>query len=121
MVHGSSEDEESDLEVSPEELSEVFLVEPRRSTTRVEKYTGTMDNQSWSDHLGATINAFAHFVVMESACEYVLADLQGKSCFLLALVVIGTLFYLDLTGLQDIRAGTILIDPMSHTPLGYVG
>ncbi|KAG8964757.1 hypothetical protein FRC00_001268 [Tulasnella sp. 408] len=100
VVHGSSEDEGSDLEVSREPLSEVFLVEPRRSTTRVEKYTGTMDNQNWSDHLGATINAFAHFVVMESAGEYVLADLQG---------------------LQDIRAGTILIDPMSHTPLGKSG
>ncbi|KAG9026071.1 hypothetical protein FS837_004744, partial [Tulasnella sp. UAMH 9824] len=103
VVHGSSEDEGSDLEVSQEELSEVFLVEPRHSTTQVEKYRGTMDNQNWSDHLGATMNAFAHFVVMDSACEYMSADLQ------------------DLTGLQDIWAGTILIDPMSHTPLGKSG
>ncbi|KIO17192.1 hypothetical protein M407DRAFT_12452 [Tulasnella calospora MUT 4182] len=94
VPHGSSDGEET------EELEEVYLVEPRRSTTRVEKYTGTMDNQQWLNLKSATINAFAHFVVADSACEYLLADLQA---------------------LQDIREGTVLIDPMSHTPLGNSG
>ncbi|KIO16270.1 hypothetical protein M407DRAFT_34077 [Tulasnella calospora MUT 4182] len=106
VPYGSLDNEKSDAEDSwdseepDEDLAEVFLVEPRRSTTRVAKYTGTLDNQNWSDLLGATVNAFAHFVAMDSACEYLLADLQG---------------------LQDTRAGTILIDPMSHTPLGKSG
>lgn len=73
VPHGSSDGEET------EELEEVYLVEPRRSTTRVEKYTGTMDNQEWLNLKSTTINAFAHFVVADSACEYLLADLQGMS------------------------------------------
>lgn len=83
VPHGSSDNEGSGsddgIEDPNDNLEEVFLVEPRRSTTRVQKYTGTMDNQSWSDLLSATINAFAHFVAADSACEYLLADLQGMS------------------------------------------
>ncbi|KAG8986355.1 hypothetical protein FRB90_004071 [Tulasnella sp. 427] len=93
-LYASSDAEEE------EEFEAVYLVEPRRSSSRIEKYTGTMVNQEWHDLKSATINAFAHFVIMDSACEYLLADLQA---------------------LQDIREGTILIDPMSHTPMGNSG
>ncbi|KIO17778.1 hypothetical protein M407DRAFT_32550 [Tulasnella calospora MUT 4182] len=97
VPHGPS-DNEGDSSDNDEDLEEVDLVEPWRSTTRMEKYTGTLDNRHWQDLKSATINAFTHFVAADSACEYLLADLQGTY----------------------IREGTILIDPMSHTPLGYL-
>ena len=58
-------------------LSAVYLVEPRRISTAVRKFSGTLGVSNRPDKLSATIMAFSHFVIQETACEYMFSDLQG--------------------------------------------
>jgi hypothetical protein len=52
-------------------------VEPRRISSAVLKYSGTLGIGNGEDKLSATITAFSHFVVENSACQYMFADIQG--------------------------------------------
>lgn len=54
-----------------------YLVEPRRASSAVLKFSGTLGSSKAVSKKFATIHAFSHFVASDSACEYVFADLQG--------------------------------------------
>jgi len=68
----------------------------------------------------ATIMAFSHFVVENSACHYMFADIQGESehwPFLCRLVdeFAGSM---DRNSLVPKESILTLFDPMTHTPQG---
>ncbi|KAH7904525.1 kinase-like domain-containing protein [Hygrophoropsis aurantiaca] len=86
-------------------VSAVYLVEPRRLSSAVTKYSGTLGMRNRIDKQYATIMAFSHFVIESSACEYMFADIQGS---------------LDRNHAQNESVMT-LFDPMTHTPLGQSG
>ncbi|KDQ58251.1 hypothetical protein JAAARDRAFT_193673 [Jaapia argillacea MUCL 33604] len=76
-------------------LESVYLVEPKRTSMSVIKFTGTLGQVHMSGQLLSTIMAFAHFVLENTACKYMFADIQGSY---------------DKNGLL------VLFDPMTHTP-----
>ena len=63
----------------PEEVSEVYIVEPMRLTSTVVKFSGTLGTSTRSDLRSLTMAAFAHYVAEETACQYLFADIQGSS------------------------------------------
>jgi Alpha-kinase family len=62
-------------------LLSVYLVEPRRASSAVLKFSGTLGMHNRADKRSATIMAFSHFVLENSACKYMFADIQGKSWY----------------------------------------
>ena len=60
-------------------LVSVYLVEPRRASSAVLKFSGALGLPYRSDPRSATIMAFSHFVLEAAACKYMFADIQGKS------------------------------------------
>jgi hypothetical protein len=61
-------------------LASVYLVEPLRASSAVLKFSGTLGQRARSaDKRTATILAFGHFVVDNTACKYMFADIQGRS------------------------------------------
>ena len=62
-------------------LTSVYLVEPRRASSAVLKFSGTLGAQNRQDKRSATIMAFSHFVVEDTACQYMFADIQGSHLF----------------------------------------
>ncbi|KAI1791947.1 hypothetical protein LXA43DRAFT_1135462 [Ganoderma leucocontextum] len=64
-----------DLDASSE-VTEVYLVEPRRLTSTVVKFSGTLGATSRSDLRSLTMAAFAHFIAEQTACQYIFADIQ---------------------------------------------
>lgn len=60
------------------DFSAVYLVEKHRSST-VYKYSGTLGASSDRSQRTATVAAFAHFVMENSGCQYMFADIQGAS------------------------------------------
>jgi hypothetical protein len=73
----------SELHCDSEILTAVYLVEPRRASTAVHKYSGTLGVSSRIDKKSATMMAFSHFVLESTACTYMFADIQGENfgCF----------------------------------------
>ena len=69
-------------------LSAVYLVEPCCISTAVQKFSGTLGVSNQPDKLSATIMAFSHFVIQETACEYMFSDLQGNGLVLISCVVL---------------------------------
>ena len=59
----------------------VYLVEPRRASSAVLKFSGTIGQQNRMDKRSATITAFSHFVLHSTACQYMFADIQGGCCY----------------------------------------
>ncbi|KAG1739728.1 kinase-like domain-containing protein [Suillus lakei] len=84
----------------------IYLVEPRRVSSAVLKFSGTLGVCNRTDKRSATIMAFSHFVLESSACEYMFADLQGS---------------IDHGILHDTESVLTMFDPMTHTPLGESG
>jgi hypothetical protein len=70
-------DEDTELSVT-RQLTSVYLVEPRRVSSAVLKFSGTLGMRNGQDKRSATIMAFSHFVLEDSACRYMFADIQGK-------------------------------------------
>ena len=62
------------------EVTEVYLVEPRRLVSTIIKFTGTMGSTTRNDLRSLTMTAFAHFIAERTACQYIFADIQGKLC-----------------------------------------
>ena len=58
-------------------VSSVYLVEPRRASSAVLKFSGTLGMYNRMDKRTATIMAFSHFVLESSGCQYMFADIQG--------------------------------------------
>ena len=58
-------------------LASVYLVEPRRASSAVLKFSGTLGAQNHQDKRSATVMAFSHFVIEDTACQYMFADIQG--------------------------------------------
>ena len=58
-------------------LASVYLVEPRRASSAVLKFLGTLSAQNRQDKRSATVMAFSHFVIEDTACQYMFADIQG--------------------------------------------
>jgi len=59
----------------------VYLVEPRWASSAILKFSGTLGMSHHSDRWSATITAFSHFVLENSACGYMFADIQCMSVF----------------------------------------
>ncbi|KAJ7100454.1 kinase-like domain-containing protein, partial [Mycena epipterygia] len=57
---------------------EPYLVEPLRTSSVVTKFTGTFGSTQDKDKVSATILAFSHFVLQQTACRLAMADLQGS-------------------------------------------
>jgi hypothetical protein len=70
-----------------------------------------------TDKAGATITAFVHWVMADTACNLCFADIQGQG----SLAV--DLFINIVAGTECVREdgsyGWILFDPMTHTLAGY--
>ena len=61
----------------PLEVADVYLVEPRRLTSTVLKFSGTLGASTRTDLKSLTMAAFAHFIAEQTACQYIFADIQG--------------------------------------------
>ena len=74
-------EEQADDPTELSTLTSIYLVEPRRASSAVLKFSGTLGMVHRSDRRSATIMAFSHFVLEDAACRYMFADIQGKSVF----------------------------------------
>lgn len=63
------------------DFKQVFLVEPRRLSSAVLKYSGTLGVTNRSEKRSATMTAFSHWVIESTACQYMFADIQGMLNF----------------------------------------
>ena len=61
-------------------LASVYLMEPLRAPSAVLKFSGTLGQCTRSDKRTATILAFGQFVMDNTACKYMSADIQGAHC-----------------------------------------
>ena len=59
----------------------IYLVEPWWASSAILKFSGTLGMPHCSDRQSATIMAFSHFVLENTTCRYMFADIQGKSLF----------------------------------------
>ncbi|KZP10252.1 kinase-like protein, partial [Athelia psychrophila] len=84
----------------------IYLVEPRRVSTAVLKFSGTLGVRNGIDKRTATISAFSHFVVGSTACNYMFADIQGST---------------GRDANDPAKNILTLFDPMTHTPDGKSG
>ncbi|KAJ7499863.1 kinase-like domain-containing protein [Mycena latifolia] len=82
---------------------EPYLVEPLRTSSVVTKFTGTFGSTQDRDKVSATILAFAHFVLQQTACRLAMVDLQGS--------------YHTVNRVRNL----VLFDPMTHTIDGKSG
>ena len=95
----------------------MYLVEPMRLSTTVFKFSGTLGSSHGRDQRTATVTAFTHFVMEDTACQYLFADIQGAydSYHCAAALII-------ISGSNDKgsigQTALVLFDPMTHTPLG---
>jgi len=87
--------------IIPPLLLSVYLVEPRRASSAVLKFSGTLGMHNRFDRRSASVMAFSHFVVESSACKYMFADIQGS---------------MDRNILMRNESALTLFDPMTHTP-----
>ncbi|KAJ7837692.1 kinase-like domain-containing protein [Mycena leptocephala] len=90
-------EEEDEAEPEP------YLVEPLRTSSVVQKFTGTFGSTQDTDKLSATILTFSHFVLQQTACRLAMADIQGS-------------FHT----VERVRQ-LVLFDPMTHTIDGKSG
>jgi hypothetical protein len=70
-----------DTQAPSRDLTSVYLVEPRRASSAVLKFSGTLGAPNRQDKRSATVAAFSHFVVEDTACQYMFADIQGSHFF----------------------------------------
>ncbi|KAJ7785412.1 hypothetical protein B0H14DRAFT_2630575 [Mycena olivaceomarginata] len=80
-----------------------WLLEPERGNVQFRKYSGTLEHPRYSDKQGATINAFQHFVYINSDKSLVLADIQASESH------------------NSAGKASVLFDLMSHTVTGNNG
>ena len=64
-----------------EEVGSRYLVEPLRASSRTRKFSGTLNQIIPQDRQGATIMAFAHWVMAHTAAQLCFADIQGQLSF----------------------------------------
>ncbi|EJD38028.1 kinase-like protein, partial [Auricularia subglabra TFB-10046 SS5] len=94
-----TDDTADDAADKPLAFGTVWLVEPLRPS-QVTKFSGTMVFPKPKTPLECTLHAFVHYVFQISGSSLVYADLQGTP------------------GIVKDRDGTLLFDPMVHTPKG---
>ncbi|KAF4586440.1 hypothetical protein EYR38_010716 [Pleurotus pulmonarius] len=94
---------EGEPEMAPEKFDAVYLVEPRRTSFAVIKFSGTLGTLNNIDQKTATMSAFSHYVLEQSACVFMFSDIQGT-------------MEPSATGLK-----LVLFDPMTHTRTGKSG
>ncbi|KAK6972171.1 Atypical/Alpha protein kinase [Favolaschia claudopus] len=82
-----------------DEDEDAYLIEPMRTTSVVNKFTGTFGASRDTDKLTLTILAFNHFIMHDTACLLAYADLQGSYH----------------------KGRMTLFDPMTHTIPGASG
>ncbi|KAJ7652043.1 hypothetical protein DFH06DRAFT_913433, partial [Mycena polygramma] len=59
-------------------VNTAYLVEPLRSSTVVEKFSGTIGgSEEATNKLTGTMCAFTHYVLEKTACRLAFTDLQG--------------------------------------------
>jgi hypothetical protein len=64
--------------VSSSTLESIYLVKPKQASLAVLKFSGTLEMHNCPDRQSATIMAFSHFVLENSASKYMFIDIQGK-------------------------------------------
>jgi alpha-kinase family protein len=94
-------EEGSDTEAQTRDLTSVYLVEPRRASSAVLKFSGTLGAQNRQDKRSATVMAFSHFVVEDTACQYMFADIQGSHSLLIVPIYESFLLSNNTTHTQD--------------------
>lgn len=102
-------------------MKSVYLVEPRRASSAVLKFSGTLGMHNRPDRRSATIMAFSHFVLENSACKYMFADIQGKCAVYLNICrppAYKDAGSMDHHNFVPNESALTLFDPMSHTPRG---
>ena len=57
-------------------LVSIYLVEPWRASSAILKFSGTLGMPHCSDRQSATIMAFSHFILENTACKYIFANIQ---------------------------------------------
>lgn len=62
----------------PHKIADHYLVEPRRTSTNIIRFTGTLGQGPRIDKLGNSVLAFAHWAASHTAGKLVFADLQGE-------------------------------------------
>jgi len=70
------------------------------------KFSGTLGAQNRQDKRSATVMAFSHFVIEDTACQYMFADIQGS---------------MDRSTTMHNESVLTLFDPMTHTPASQSG
>ena len=109
---------------SPDEVTEVYIVEPLRLTPTVVKFSGTLGSTTRTDLRSSTMAAFAHYVAQATACQYIFADIQGVSSFLRASMRCSIHSMSRLPGSNNVgntgKLSLTLFDPMTHTVEGFV-
>ncbi|KAJ7030548.1 hypothetical protein C8F04DRAFT_1263844 [Mycena alexandri] len=91
---------------SEQDVNLAYLVEPLRTSTIVEKFSGTIGgSDNIPNKVSATMAAFTHFILEKTACRIAFTDLQGS------------LHYSKAGGTQEF----VLFDPMSHSLIGNTG
>ncbi|KAN0109248.1 Protein kinase-like domain containing protein [Russula decolorans] len=115
LIKAYANDPSPEPEERPEDLADfvgkstlvsVYLVEPRRASSAVLKFSGALGMPHRFDRRSATIMAFSHFVLEEAACGYMFADIQGS---------------MDRHNFAQNESALTLFDPMTHTPCGKSG
>lgn len=84
--------------VITQEVHSVYLVEPRRISSAVLKFSGTLGMSTRIDKRSATLMAFSHYVMGSTACRYMFADIQGIHPLSLLCVIDCRLTNLRLSG-----------------------
>ncbi|KAJ7137647.1 kinase-like domain-containing protein [Mycena filopes] len=88
------------------DVNEAYLVEPLRTSTVVEKFSGTIGGSDGiPNKLSSTMAAFAHFILESTACRMAFTDLQGS------------FHYPHVGAAQEL----VLFDPMTHSLTGNTG
>lgn len=70
--------DDRDSEVDDGNFGKAWLVDPLLDSTKMRKFSGTLEAGNNSDFSGKTCDAFAHFTLIDSDLEFVPADIQGK-------------------------------------------
>ena len=64
-------------------IAATYLVEPLRASSAVMNFSGMLGSHSnRRDKCTGTMQAFSHFVIASSACQYMFSDIQGSTVFI---------------------------------------
>ena len=120
--HPNTSAGEDHMEHTPVPTS-VYVVEPRRASSAVLKFSGTLGMHNCSDKWSVTIMAFSHFVIEDTACLHMFADIQGIVFWHFTVpftVCWPPAGLMDRSAVAQNESILTLFNPMTHTSCGYI-